>query len=132
MKVTHSWPRRSGKTGAAVMTAIQRGWKYYNCGGSGWTSRQFNGGISPSLIATSLHGLRCVVVDNYELATDEDRAILSTMQDAEIFGTFGPDADDYRIPSADQWLRVLDNVNAGLISMDMALTEFNIAPKGEK
>ena len=127
--IKHSWPRRSGKTGAAVMTAMQRGWKYYNCGGCLWTSRQFNGGISPTLIASSLNGLKCVVVDNYEVATDEDLTLISLMQDVEIFGTFGPDADDYRIPSSEKWLLILKDVDSGLISMDMALTEFNITPK---
>ena len=127
--IKHSWPRRTGKTGAAIMTAMQRGWKYYNCGGSGWTSRQFNGGISPSLITTSLHGLRCVVVDNYEFATEEELTRIALMQDAEVFGTFGSGADDYRTPSAEQWAQVLKDVESGLLSLDMALKEFNIVKR---
>jgi len=129
MRVSHSWPRRSGKTGAAVMTAMQRGWKYYNCGGSGWTSRQFNGGISPSLITTSLVGINSIVVDNYEFATDEEKTLIALMQDVEVFGTFGPDADDYKIPTAEKWVMVLQDVEAGLLSLDMALKEFNITKR---
>lgn len=123
----HSWPRRSGKTGAAIMTAMQRGWKYYNCGGSAWTTRQFNGGISQALIATSLHGLKFAVIDNYEYATDEDKRIIATMDDTEIYGTFGCNAEDYRMVSSEKWKLIQEDIKNGLISHKHALSEFNIS-----
>jgi len=123
----HSWPRRSGKTGAAIMTAMQRGWKYYNCGGSEWTNRQFNGGVSQTLIATTLRGLECAVIDNYEHATNEEKEIIATLNDSEIYGTFGCEAEDYRIVSADKWKLIQEDINNGLISRKLALREFNIS-----
>jgi len=127
--VKHSWYRRSGKTGAAVMMAAQRGWKYYNCGGDEWTKKQFNGIISPSIIITNLRGANCVVVDNYEFATEEDKLIIESMTDVECFGTLGPIDGDYRIPDSKLWKKIMESVDAGVISMKQALTEFNIVPR---
>lgn len=122
----HSWPRRSGKTGAALMTAMQRGWMYYNCGGEKWNDNMFGGGISPSLITTDLRGLKSAVIDNYEVATKEDKELIACLEDSEIYGTFGCDADDYKMVSAEQWKLIQRDVEMGLISLKYALREFNI------
>lgn len=122
----HSWPRRSGKTGAAIMTAIQRRWKYYNCGGQARTARVFNGRISPNMITTSLKGLCGVVVDNYEVATEEERALIVPMLHdgrCEVFGTFGIIEGDYRIGDVEIMRAVEKNVAMGVMSREIALRE---------
>jgi len=109
------------------MTAIERGWKYYNCGGSEWTSRQFRGYISPSLITESLIGVDGVVIDNYEFASKEDRDIIASIPHVEIYGTFGSDAEDYRMIDAKSWKSIQKDIQAGMISLSLALREFNIS-----
>ena len=126
----HSWPRRSEKTGAAIMIAAQRGWKYYNCGGIEWTRRQFNGIINPDIILQSLIGQNKVVVDNYDVATEKDKQIISTMTDVEVFGTLGPIDGDYKMPSKEMWKCAIEAVDEGIYSIETALVDFNLVPKG--
>ena len=122
----HSWPRRSGKTGAAMMMAIQRGWKYYNCGGSEWTTRQFKGGVSQHMITTSLVGVGGVVVDNYEIATQEDRELLAPLlasNRCEVFGTLGCIDGDYRIGDVERMRAAEKGIADGIMSRKTALRE---------
>ncbi len=116
----HSWPRRSGKTGAAIMRALERGYKYYSCGFVTEYTRDL------PFRADTLRGLKNVVADNYECATEEEKAILETMDNVIIFGTFGPDANDYKIVDSKMWGLILEDVERGIISMEFALREFNI------
>jgi len=122
----HSWPRRSGKTGAALMTAMQRGWKYYNCGGEECTERLFGGGICPNLITTSLVGVSGVVVDNYSVATTEDRVVIQMLLGeglCEVFGTFGVVDGDYRIGDVERMRAVEKHVADGIMPRETALRE---------
>jgi len=121
----HSWPRRSGKTGAAIMKSLETGWKYYSCGFV--TDHVKN----LPFRADTLRGLEFAVIDNYEFATQEELEIIATLNDCEVFGTFGSDADDYRIPTSDEWKLIVESVKNRYISTRMALKEFNIVDLDE-
>jgi hypothetical protein len=122
--IKHSWHRRSGKTSAAIMLSWETGLPIYFCG---WVPAHVKGKLTNQV--SSLKGLRGVVVDNYEVATKEDKAILATMTDVHVFGTFGPDADDYRIADAEQMSYMTKAVSDGLISHDFMLREMNITAR---
>jgi len=122
--IKHSWHRRSGKTSAAIMKSWEMGVPIYFCG---WVPAHVKGKLTNQ--TSHLQGLKGVVVDNYEVATREDKAILATMTDVEVYGTFGPDADDYRIADAEQMAYMTKAVNEGIISHDLMLREMNITAR---
>jgi len=117
----YSWPRRSGKTGAAIMRAKNMGCHYYSCGFIPNEVRDL------SWRARSIKGLSVVVVDNYEFATDEELEIMETIPHVVVFGTMGPipDAKDYKTVDSTFWLMVQDDIKEGIISLKWALIEYN-------
>jgi len=108
------------------MTAIQRGWKYYNCGTEAWTTRQFKGIISQNLIATNLKEVSGVVVDNYEQATLEEKAIIAPLLNeglCECFGTMGIIDGDYRIGGVEERRAAEKAISTGMMSREIALRD---------
>ena len=103
------------------MRSMELGYKYYSCGFVTDLVRDL------PFRANSLNGLTRVVADNYGCATREELEILETLDHVVAFGTLGPihDAVDYRTPSSDQWMRVIKDVDEGLISLELALRDFN-------
>ena len=107
------------------MAAIQNGWKYYNCGGEQWNKHSgLTDAIGRTVITNSLKGLKNVVVDNYEHATEEDKAILATMDCVEAFGSMGRIDGDWKIGTVEAWKVACMSVDAGLISEKQARKDF--------
>ena len=121
----HSWPSRSGKTGAAIMKAAELGVPCYTCGAVHSHKR----GLVKELTVMSCVGQKTMVIDDYELATKDMRDAISCVPDVHIFGTLGFIYGDYKLPTADKWKKVLESVACGEISMKTALIEYNIVPK---
>ena len=77
-------------------------------------------------VACTIGGLNAVVVDNAEYLDDNDWAALREMDTAIVFGTLGPIDGDYKILSANEWKRVQEAIDDGIISLEFALREYNL------
>lgn len=117
--IKHSWPRRSGKTGAAIMKCVEEGFMYWSPATYAWKQKLR---ASTSIEFASRPCLRCVI-DDYEHCTEEQRALIAPLEGVHIFGTFGSNADDYRIGDAKAAMMAMESVEAGLISFELAMRD---------
>ena len=124
----HSWPRRSGKTGAAIMRCVDSDMPYYNPVSM---HRSHDPSVFTNInVLKNLRGVRRVVIDNADLLKEEDWDVIDTMDEVVLFGCFGPIDGDFRMPSEEMWKCALKDVDYGICSIETALVDFNLVPRG--
>lgn len=114
---THSWPRRSGKTTSAIGVAEYLRIPYYSCG-------FIPKGFKIERLVTTLKDVQYAVIDNYEHASPKEKALISKMTDSHLYGTFGSEADDYRIGGKKEAKAMRLALEEGVVGWDMALRDF--------
>ena len=125
-KNIHSWPRRSGKTGAAVSVSHISGLPYFSP-----IHSRCNHFVKNNIVIfplNDIHGIKKCVVDNYERCTDEQKAIIAEMDVCHIFGTFGPCDGDYKIGDAKIARNAMEDVESGILSFNMAMRDMMNIP----